>query len=352
VFPTHQKILFFLIVAASISFANFRLVAEHWFSLAGEGRSRTVHVYDSTGRLSLSRIFTPDTSEFAVGQVEYSYDGQGYLERTITISGLDTIGVIESSRDPDGRILSSKSFGRHGALSYLDSFAYSGAALVRVWRTDSQGRLSWVRIHDSVPGVMAVDTLFEPAAGIGLQPTMIEVDSLDALGQVVLETRFRRNVGEWLLDRLCVLSRDGERLVSVVTYESAVAPSKMLDSAVFSYDSNGNRIEEKWFDSVRSGTDLYRYSWENSTAGLQRFQVTLPLLAGARLDLPDDAVDVQLRGLDGRLLWRANVAGLRSLILPSRMGPHGLITISRRSKIPTGVRKSANFALSFGRNIP
>lgn len=333
-------------------FANFRLVAEHWFSLAGEGRSRTVHVYDSAGRLSLSRIFTPDTSEFAVGQVEYSYDGQGYLERSITISGLDTIGVIESSRDPDGRILSSAAFGHGRALSYIDSFAYRGAALVRVWRTDSEGRLSWVRIHDSVAGVMAVDTLFEPAAGIGLQPTMIQVDSLDAYGQVALETRFGRHGGVWLVDKLCVLSRDGGRLVSVVTYESAIAPSKMLDSAVFSYDANGNRIEEKWFDSVRSGTDLYRYSWENSTAGLQRFQVTLPLLAGARLNLPDDAVDVHVRGLDGRLLWSANVAGLRSLVIPSRMGPHGMITISRRSKIPTGVRESAVFALSFGRNIP
>ncbi len=334
-FPTHLKHLVLICVAASMSFADFRLVAERWISLVGDGRSRTTHSYETSGRRSLTRIFTPDTAEFAVGQVDYSYDAHGNLVRTVTIGGLDTVGVVESTYDPDGRVLSSTAFGPNGAVSHLDSFAFREGALARTWRTDAEGRLSWVRIHDSVPGRRISDTLFEPESGRGLQPTMIEVDSLDTQGRVVLETRLRRDGEDWIVDELGVLSYEAGRLVSVASYRTSIEPSNLLDSMVFAYDIQGNRTEERWFDSVRSETDLFQYSWESTTSGVRRFQMALsamPLLAGARLELPDGAVEVQVRGLDGRRIWAANVAGLRSLVLPSRLGPHGIVTISARSK--------------------
>ncbi len=312
-------------------------------SLVGEGRSRTAHSYESSGRRSLTRIFVPDTAEFAVGQVDYSYDAAGNLVRTVTIGGLDTVAVVESTYGQEGQILSSTVFGAGGMVSHVDSFSYRDRALVRTWRTDAQGGLSWLRVHDSVPGARIVDTLFEPAGGTDLRPSLIEVDSLDGQGRVVLETRLRRTGDEWIVDELGVLSYDASRLVSVATYRTSVAASNLVDSTAFVHDAHGNRIEERWFDSVRSETDLFQYSWESSTTGVRRSHLSLPslpLLPGARLDLPDDAAEVQVRGIDGRLLWRANVAGLRSLILPSRLGPQGIVTISGRSKIPTRIARA------------
>lgn len=320
-----------------MSFADFRLVAERWISLVGQGRSRTTHSYETSGRRSLTRIFVPDTAEFAAGQVDYAYDARGNLVRTVTIGGLDTVGVVESTHDQDGRILSSTASGAGGSISYRDSFAYRDGALARSWRTDAQGGLSWIRVHDSVAGRRVVDTLFEPEGGADLRPTMIVVDSLDDHGRTVLETRFRRDGQDWIVDELGVLSHEAGRLVSIATYRTSVAPSHLLDSTAFLHDAHGNRIEERWFDSSRSGTDLFQYSWESSATAVRRSRVALPLLPGARLELPEGAVQVHVRGIDGRLLWTAEVAGLRSLILPSRLGPHGLVTISGRSNTPVGI---------------
>jgi len=317
---------------------GYRLVGESWESLQGGGSTRTLHRYDGKGMRSSSVFFTADTTQPATGQILYSYDDSGRLTKSVTISGLDTLGSVESGYDPSGRIVVKRILGRNRELSYIDSFSYREGRIDKSWQTSSSGSVAWYRVHDSIDAGSIVDTLFEPTGESGFKATQVIWGTLDTQGRMVRETTRRLQLDStWVTSGVVLMSYQNGWLMAVASYDSEPEPTRLIDSSSYAYDANGNRIEERYHDASRVATDLFQYFWEtiSVTSGVRLQPTADPLLSGDQIRLPPHSVAVFARGLDGRLLWSADVVGLRSISMPSQIRTTSLISVQTRSGVRT-----------------
>ena len=275
-----------LAMALSVGAAGprFQLQSEKWINLAPGGGSQsgtfTAHTYDPAGNRVRTQVFTGlEAAGEPSERIEYSYFPDGFLEAQSNYQAEGLESRVAFLYDGQGQLNAKVVSGADGAERFRDTYGYDAKGRVFVeTRIKGDVRTFLRRKSYAADGSLETDSLFE-ADGSAMVAVQAAIHGEGRMPGEKSERRFRNQDGVWyhVLDTYRLYEKG--LLAHAAAYEVG---GKRTDSTAFSYDAEGNRVQEDSFTGAGIALSRLVLAWKDlQTISIRRSGDVYPRLRQA-----------------------------------------------------------------------
>jgi len=233
--------------------------------------------------------------------------GDSYLAK-MTSQGLEKVTKGWDDAEKNDEIIEFDEYGKVSKVSYLgndskpkstDKYIYDGERLVKSitkyqkskYTYNKQGRIATIKVSDRTPDVISSSNIDETDEKV----KFVIKNQYDKTGKIILKTE--QNSQQQLVSTTSYKYNDKGQLIKE---ETDYIDYK--EFYIFKYDSNGNMINKKWYDSddgllenetnTYSGEKLISKVWENYYEGELEGKLTFKYEKGNELEIKEfDLID-------------------------------------------------------------
>jgi hypothetical protein len=213
---------------------------------------------------TLKRVFNGvDSTTSLLSRQVFTYDASLRLIKTILASAEgETLSITMKNYGPAG-LTDTSILNKNGGLRFKDSIIYINGIISEQRRYNSALSLTSFHHFTYTSSLLTADTLFETDGAGGFVASSASIFNYNSDSTISSKTYWLKQDAAWYAINTTKMAYDDRFLDNVTTYQTDGSSGHLVDSIVFEYDNNGNRIKELKFDNERSLVYDIIYKWSD-----------------------------------------------------------------------------------------